>query len=65
MMILLRQYIVCIILGLSSGILEANESVLRFYNWNDYVAPDTISNFEKETGITVVYEEFDLSLIHI
>jgi putrescine transport system substrate-binding protein len=29
------------------------EKVLNLYIWNDYLAPDTISNFEKETGIKV------------
>lgn len=27
--------------------------VLNLYIWNDYLAPDTVSNFEKETGIRV------------
>ncbi|MEP7246086.1 MAG: spermidine/putrescine ABC transporter substrate-binding protein PotF, partial [Gammaproteobacteria bacterium] len=31
----------------------AEEKVLNLYIWNDYLAPDTISNFEKETGIKV------------
>jgi putrescine transport system substrate-binding protein len=29
------------------------EKVLNLYIWNDYLAPDTVSNFEKETGIKV------------
>ena len=29
------------------------------YNWADYVAPDTIQNFERETGIKVVYDIYD------
>ncbi len=36
----------------------ANESV-KFYNWSDYIAPDTLSNFEKETGVPVTYDVFD------
>jgi putrescine transport system substrate-binding protein len=31
----------------------AEEKVLNLYIWNDYLADDTISNFEKETGIKV------------
>src|SRR5688572_6550723 len=31
----------------------AEEKVLNLYIWNDYVAEDTIANFEKETGIKV------------
>jgi putrescine transport system substrate-binding protein len=37
------------------------EPVLNFYNWADYIAPDTISNFEKEFGIKVNYDLFDAS----
>ena len=25
--------------------------LLNIYNWSDYIAEDTIKNFEKETGI--------------
>jgi putrescine transport system substrate-binding protein len=31
----------------------AEEQVLNLYIWNDYLAEDTIANFEKETGIKV------------
>ena len=37
----------------------AEEKVLNIYNWSDYIAPDTIANFEKETGIKVRYDVFD------
>ena len=35
------------------------EKVLNIYNWSDYIADDTIQNFEKETGIKVRYDTFD------
>lgn len=35
------------------------EKVLNIYNWSDYIAEDTIPNFEKETGIKVRYDVFD------
>jgi putrescine transport system substrate-binding protein len=35
------------------------EPVLNIYNWSDYIAEDTIRNFEKETGIKVRYDNFD------
>jgi putrescine transport system substrate-binding protein len=37
----------------------AEEKVLNIYNWSDYLAEDTIPNFEKETGIKVRYDVFD------
>lgn len=35
------------------------EEVLRMYNWSDYIAEDTLANFQKETGIRVIYDVFD------
>jgi putrescine transport system substrate-binding protein len=35
------------------------EKVLNVYNWSDYIAEDTLANFEKETGIKVTYDVFD------
>lgn len=32
---------------------------LNVYHWSDYVAEDTISNFETRTGITLNYDVFD------
>lgn len=37
----------------------AEEKVLNVYNWSDYIAEDTLANFEKETGIKVTYDVFD------
>jgi putrescine transport system substrate-binding protein len=37
----------------------AEEPQLHIYNWSDYIAPDTIANFEKETGIAVTYDVYD------
>ncbi|KKW69215.1 spermidine/putrescine ABC transporter substrate-binding protein [Lampropedia cohaerens] len=37
----------------------AEPPVLNIYNWGDYIAEDTIANFEKETGIKVRYDLFD------
>lgn len=36
----------------------AEEKVLNLYIWNDYLAEDTIPNFEKETGIKVSVANF-------
>ena len=44
--------------SLMAGSVQAQE-VLHIYNWSDYIADDTIANFEAETGIKVVYDMFD------
>ena len=41
------------------GAAGAEEKVLNVYNWSDYIAPDTVAKFEKETGIDVTYDEMD------
>jgi len=37
----------------------AEEQVVNVYNWSDYIAEDTLANFEKETGIKVNYDMYD------
>ena len=37
---------------------DAQQRVLHVYNWTDYVAPDTIPEFERRTGIKVVYDTY-------
>ena len=45
---------------LGAGIARAADpKVLNIYNWSDYIAEDTIKNFEKETGIKVRYDNYD------
>lgn len=55
-----------ILLAISAGLIvftqrasAAEEKVLNIYNWSDYIAPDTIANFEKQTGIKVNYDNYD------
>ena len=38
---------------------QAEDKTLHVYNWSDYIAADTVPNFEKQTGIKVVYDVFD------
>ncbi|MGP9418400.1 spermidine/putrescine ABC transporter substrate-binding protein PotF [Pseudomonas reactans] len=38
---------------------SAEEKTLHVYNWSDYIAPNTVPDFQKETGIKVIYDVFD------
>ena len=39
---------------------QASEAkTVNVYNWSDYIAEDTLPNFEKATGIKVTYDVFD------
>ncbi|WP_224787661.1 polyamine ABC transporter substrate-binding protein [Pseudomonas fluorescens] len=37
----------------------AADNVVNLYSWSDYVAPETLQRFERETGIRVRYDTFD------
>lgn len=43
--------------GSSSDNASAGEVIV--YNWGEYIDSDTITQFEEETGIKVVYDEFE------
>jgi putrescine transport system substrate-binding protein len=38
---------------------DDSEKVLNLASWGDYIAPDTVPSFERETGIKVNYEIYD------
>ncbi len=38
---------------------QAATPVAKVYNWSDYIGPDTLKNFEKDSGIKVQYDIFD------
>jgi putrescine transport system substrate-binding protein len=37
----------------------AEEKKLFIYNWNDFIGPDTVAQFERLTGIKVTYDVYD------
>jgi putrescine transport system substrate-binding protein len=45
--------------ALISAPARAEDRVVNFYNWSNYMAPDVLEAFTKETGIKVVYDTFD------
>lgn len=40
-----------------------SDNLLYVYNWGDYIDPDLLTKFEKETGITVKYDVYDTNEI--
>lgn len=48
-----------VLMAASASTLAADGKTLHVYNWSDYIGPDTVANFTKETGIKVVYDVFD------
>jgi len=59
--------IVVILAGLNLVIFKANQprsdvqgnKTLTIFNWGDYIDPELITKFEKQTGYSVDYETFD------
>lgn len=57
---IIKRLAPAILVGLLSITAQAaKQPVLHVYNWSDYIAPKTVPNFEKKTGIKVVYDVFD------
>jgi putrescine transport system substrate-binding protein len=58
-----RRLLSALILGVgtAAGAMSAAQAagVVNMYNWSDYIAPDTVSNFEKESGVRMRYDTFD------
>ena len=44
---------------------NAQERVVNFYNWSNYMAPDVLEAITKETGIKVVYDTFEIGRAHV
>lgn len=38
---------------------SVHASQVRMYNWSDYIAENTLSQFREQTGIRVIYDVFD------
>jgi putrescine transport system substrate-binding protein len=48
----------CACILTATATVKAEETV-HLYNWSDYVAPDTLENFQKRTGIRPVLDVYD------
>ena len=51
--------IACSSLLIASTAFAAGENVVNVFNWSDYIDEEILADFEKETGIEVVYDVFD------
>jgi len=47
--------------GDASG--KTNNGKVYVYNWGEYIDPETITMFEEETGIKVIYDEYETNEI--
>lgn len=55
--------VICLGLLTSRNLIDSSNAddgnTLTIFNWGEYIDPDLIEKFEKETGIHVIYETFD------
>lgn len=49
--------------GCASSSSSSENGQVIVYNWGEYIDPDVITMFEEETGIDVVYDEFETNEI--
>jgi putrescine transport system substrate-binding protein len=57
---MLTRWLLAVLSGLAVvSAAAADDKLLNVYNWSDYIAPDTIKNFEAATGIKVNYDVYD------
>ncbi|MBK5553407.1 extracellular solute-binding protein, partial [Pseudomonas sp. TH03] len=45
--------------GLTIAVSVQAAPTVHIYNWSDYIAPNTLADFQKATGIKPVYDVFD------
>ena len=56
----LRTWVVAMVTAVISACgSDPHEKVLYVYNWADYIGKDTLADFERATGIKVVYDTYD------
>lgn len=54
--------VIALIVGSIAGMKSTTgTNTLNVYNWGEYIDPEVITMFEKETGIDVVYDEFEMN----
>ena len=58
-MIISKQCCLLACLFFLPNLYAVEEKIVNFYNWADYIGPDTLANFEKEYGIKVNYDIYD------
>lgn len=58
-----KKLLICLGIALcllgGCGSKSDEKDVVIVYNWGEYVDPDTLTMFEEETGIKVIYDEFE------
>ncbi|MFO1184412.1 MAG: polyamine ABC transporter substrate-binding protein [Bauldia sp.] len=57
-----KRIVAAVLAGLAAAVAApalAQQKVVHIYNWSDYIDPQVLKDFTKETGIRVVYDTYD------
>ncbi|WP_433746530.1 ABC transporter substrate-binding protein [Falsibacillus pallidus] len=57
--LLISGALILLVDKLNSSAGYGGKNTLTIYNWGDYIDPDLIKEFEKESGLKVIYQTFD------
>lgn len=57
-MFVLGLFCMCFLSGCTGDTTDKEKRTLNVYNWGDYIDPEVIKDFERETGIRVLYDTF-------
>ncbi|USO01563.1 MAG: extracellular solute-binding protein [Alphaproteobacteria bacterium] len=52
-------FVLSALMALLGGCSEPHQNTLHLYNWSQSYPPDLIKKFERETGIRVIYDNFE------
>ncbi|SHG86889.1 extracellular solute-binding protein [Ferrimonas marina] len=55
----LTKRLIATLLVALPGLVSAQDDVVYFYNWSEYIPDGLLQEFEKETGIKVIYTTYD------
>jgi putrescine transport system substrate-binding protein len=56
---ILKHFAMLAVCSAAAVTATAKDTTLNVYNWSDYIAKDTIPNFQAQTGIKVRYDNYD------
>ncbi|NLD10776.1 MAG: extracellular solute-binding protein, partial [Clostridiales bacterium] len=59
LILILALCLLCVCAVVMTGCGQKDRNEVRIYSYGDYIAPGLIKEFEKETGINVIYDTFD------
>ncbi|MFI3246463.1 MAG: extracellular solute-binding protein [Ferrimonas sp.] len=55
----LKSLLMAATIACTATVAAAKDNVLYFYNWSEYIPEELLQEFEKETGIKVIYTTYD------